>query len=146
MDLKGQWQVQEDLESLTSGLTAGQPFLGESKQKRRSLDSSYPRQCKDVRGAMLVGRESRQSTLDFYGTWRGSELMPQGTLSFLSLFLPPGSNPDYSEGFQLHENLNLGNLLPFQMKNFLKVQAKSNQQFSALASFACLDSLRLFLL
>lgn len=70
MDLKGQWQVREDLESLTSG---GQPFLGKNeekkKKKRRSLDSLYPRQCKDVRGAMPVGRrDSRQSTLAFYGS------------------------------------------------------------------------------
>lgn len=70
MDLKGQWQVREDLESLTSDLTAGQPFLGKNKKKkRRSLDPSYPQQCKDVKGAMLVGRrDSRQSTLNFCGS------------------------------------------------------------------------------
>lgn len=35
MDLKGQWQVREDLESLTSDLTAGQPFLGKNKKKKK---------------------------------------------------------------------------------------------------------------
>lgn len=63
-----------------------------------------------------------------------------------SLFSPPGFNPDYSAGFQLHENLNLRNLLQFQINSFLKMQAKANQQFGTLASSAYLSSLWLLLL
>lgn len=44
-----------------------------------------------------------------------------------SLFSPPGFNPDYPAGFQLHENLNLRNSLQFQIKNFPEKQAKPNQ-------------------
>lgn len=45
-----------------------------------------------------------------------------------SLFSPLGFNPEYPAGFQLHENLNLRNLLQFQIKNFpKKKQAKPNQ-------------------
>lgn len=34
MDLEGHWQVQGNLESLSSDLTAGQPFLGKNKIKK----------------------------------------------------------------------------------------------------------------
>lgn len=43
MDLRGHWQIQGDLESLSSDLTAGQPFLAKNKIKKlRSLDPSSP--------------------------------------------------------------------------------------------------------
>lgn len=133
MDLKGHWQVRGDLESLSRDLTAGQPFLGKTKKKRkkRSLDPSYPQQCKGIKGAMLVADRAH---------W--ISMAPKDK----SLFSPPGFNPDYPTGFQIHENLNLRNLWQFRIKNFLKMQAKSNQQFGTLASSACLDSLWLLLL
>lgn len=39
MDLNGQWQVREDLEPLTSDLTAGQPFLGKNQKKKEEFAS-----------------------------------------------------------------------------------------------------------
>ena len=72
MDLKGQWQVQEGLESLTRDLTAGQPFLGKNKRtnKKGGLWIHLTQgSVRTLRGAMLVGRrDSRESMLDFYGS------------------------------------------------------------------------------
>ena len=41
MDLKGQWQLREDLESLTGDLTAGQPFLGKSREKKKKKKEAF---------------------------------------------------------------------------------------------------------